>query len=65
MPDGKEGNGPAGLCHTLCFVSQKHLLHSCIRFMLDGESLYVCGVGILSSSSLPRLNNKPGDNKYH
>src|SRR3989344_7356390 len=39
IPEGSEGNIEAGLFQTLCWVSQKHLLHSNIRFKEEGESL--------------------------
>src|SRR3989344_8807045 len=38
MPPGRLGKTPEGLFHTLCFSSQKHLEHSSIKFIDDGES---------------------------
>src|SRR3989344_386711 len=39
IPEGRLGNIPSGLFHTLCCVSQKHLWHSFIKFKAEGESL--------------------------
>jgi len=39
IPEGRLGNIPAGLFHILCCVSQKHLGHSFIKLIAEGDSL--------------------------
>src|SRR3989344_3814852 len=42
MPAGKLGKAVSGLLIFLTSLSQKHCSHSCMRFRLEGESLYSC-----------------------
>jgi len=39
MPEGNDGNIPAGRFHILCCVNQKHRGHSFIRLRAEGDSL--------------------------
>lgn len=49
MPDGKEGNIPAGLFQTLCLSNQKQRGHSPIKLSEDGDSVKV-GVDMLKNT---------------
>jgi hypothetical protein len=53
MPLGRDGNGPDGLLIFLTRCSQKHLGQSNMRFIDDGDNLYVMFCSY--SSSTPTL----------